>query len=382
MRALFGIPFATRPGGAERILWSLLRNRDAGAIDPHVLFFEDGPWREEITALGIGTTVVDPGRFRSPWRLAGAVRATARLIGDIRPDVAVSWLPRVQTVLAPAARLRRTPVVYFEYELPRPWTLGHLALVAPADWVVACSQAALDADRALWPHRDGTVVHPGIERPPRATEGELAALRERLGLPAGRPVVGISGRLVGWKGQDRLIEAVGLLRDRGVEVTLLVVGGEAHGVDPGIEARLRALADRLGLGERVVFTGHVAEPYAHVQLMDVLVNASLAEPFGIVIPEAMALGVPVVGVASGGPAESIVDGVSGLLARTGAPADLADAVARMVQDGDLRARLAEGGAARYRERYTIERFAVRAGEELRRAAGRRKQRPRASFKPS
>jgi phosphatidylinositol alpha 1,6-mannosyltransferase len=90
--------------------------------------------------------------------------------------------------------------------------------------------------------------------------------------------------------------------------------------------------------------------------MDVFVNASEEEPFGIVLVEAMALGVPVVAVARGGPLEIIDPGRSGELAETGAPASLARALTGLVGDPDLRRRRAEEGL-RAAERFSAQSMA-------------------------
>ena len=356
LRVLIGFPFGTRMGGAEALFWSLLRGRRAAGIDPHVLLFEDGPLREEIEAEGIEVTVIEPGRFREPWRLAAAIARATALIRRMKPDLVISWLPRVQTVLAPAALAagRGDRVVYFEFEIPREW-VNHAAVALPCRWVVAVSEASLAANQAMRPHRDGTTVWPGIPTPQHTPPRRLAELRSGLGLGA-RPVVGIAGRLVSWKGQDKLIRATALLRDQGVDFDLLVVGGETHGVDAGIAAHLRTLTDELAVGDRVRFTGHVSPSTPYIELMDVMVSASDGEPFGIVLLEAMALGVPIVAVDKYGPSEIVEDGVTGLLVPTNEPEELAPAIADLLRDERRAAMLAAGGLERFRSEFGEERM--------------------------
>ena len=356
LRVLIGSPFGVRMGGADENLWTLLKGRRRARIDPTVLLLADGPYREQIEAEGIRVEVVDPGRFREPWRLARAIGRTSRLIRDLEPDLCLSWLPRVQTVMAPAAVLagRGDRIVYFERELPRNW-VNRAAVVLPCRWVVASSASILAVTQGMWPHRDGTAVWPGIRPTSHSAPQVLERLRRELGLGA-RPVVGIAGRLLSWKGQDKLIDAVALLRDRGVDADLLIVGGEAHGVEPGIEARLRAQVSALGLDDRVVFTGHVDPPTPYMELMDVFVCASDGEPFGIVVVEAMSLHIPVVAVDKAGPSEIIEHRVSGLLTPTNEPADLAAAIEPLLADRRLRSRIGDGGRERYRTHFRQERM--------------------------
>ncbi len=87
----------------------------------------------------------------------------------------------------------------------------------------------------------------------------------------------------------------------------------------GARARLREALPRLiaelGMQEHVTMTGEVPDAGPYIDRMDILVNASDPEPFGIVLLEGMARGVAVVAVDSGGPREIVEDGVTGVLAR-------------------------------------------------------------------
>jgi glycosyltransferase involved in cell wall biosynthesis len=151
------------------------------------------------------------------------------------------------------------------------------------------------------------------------------------------------GRLQPWKGQDRLLRALAILRKRGFTLHGLIVGGDAYGLSPEYAGGLSRLVDDLGLAEAVTMTGQVDRVAPYVQLMDVFVSASEDEPFGIALIEAMALGVPVVAVASGGPLEIIEPGHSGALADSTSPSAIAQALEALVINPDLRQRLAEQG---------------------------------------
>jgi glycosyltransferase involved in cell wall biosynthesis len=173
-----------------------------------------------------------------------------------------------------------------------------------------------------------------------------------LVLPDGVVVVGLVGRLQPWKGQDRLLRAQAILRDRGHEIHSLIVGGDAYGLSAEYASSLPRLVDRLGLAGAVTLTGHVPDAGPYVELMDILVNASDPEPFGIVLLEAMARGVPVLGVDSGGPSEIIQDGVTGVLARSGEPPALADALEPLIGSVEARRAIGEAGRERFMQHYT------------------------------
>jgi glycosyltransferase involved in cell wall biosynthesis len=345
MRIVITVPYGQRLGGAESMLWVLLRHLDRSQIEPHVVALTPGPFEREIAELGVSTTVVSAGRLRQLHKASGVVRAVARLLERERPDLILNWLSKTQIYGAAAARLARLGdrVVWWQHGMPNGHWIDRLATALPARAVGCSSHASATAQDRLWPHRETFVVHPGIEPPSVASDEDLHLLRGRVGVPRDRVVVGIVGRLQPWKGQDRLLRAIALLRSRGFDVHGLIVGGDAYGLSPEYAGALERLVIDLGLEAAVTMTGHVDHVAPYVQLMDVLVNASESEPFGIVLIEAMSLGVPVVAIANGGPLEIIEPTRSGALADSGDPQSLARALAGLVSDPDLRRRLADEG---------------------------------------
>ncbi len=159
------------------------------------------------------------------------------------------------------------------------------------------------------------------------------------------------GRLVERKGLDTLLAAVSLVP----RVELVVAGGpEAAAADGDPEVRrLRAVADRYGVTDRVRFVGRVARPDvpALLRSADVVACVPWYEPFGIVPLEAMACGVPVVATAVGGMLDTVVDGQTGVHVPPHDPLRLATALARLVDDPRLRARMGRRGTAHVHARY-------------------------------
>jgi len=237
-------------------------------------------------------------------------------------------------------------VVWWQHAIPRRSWLDSSATLLPAAAIGCTSQTAADAQARLFPSRRTFAVAAGAPVPaPNVGPGPLQ-------LPAGPPIVGVVGRLQAWKGQDRLLRAQAILRDRGHPMRLVIVGGDSWGLSPEYASSLVPLVRELGLSDAVTMTGEVPDAGPYVEQMDILVNASDPEPFGIVILESMARGVAVVAVNSGGPAEFVLDRVTGMLARSGAPEDLADALEPLLASPELRARLGEAGRERYQAEYT------------------------------
>ncbi len=142
-------------------------------------------------------------------------------------------------------------------------------------------------------------------------------------VPHDRPLFVYVGRLVREKGVDVLLRAIAALRACGVDAHVRVVG------DGPLADELGRLARQLGIASVVDWRGFVAPDDVGAELADAwaLVAPSVwAEPFGLVAPEAIARGVPVVASAAGGLAETVEDGVSGLLVANGEVGALADSL--------------------------------------------------------
>jgi glycosyltransferase involved in cell wall biosynthesis len=350
MRLLITVPWPERLGGAETMLWNFLRHVDPLRTEATVVFYEEGPFRQEVDALpGVETEVVPVGRLR---QLPRAVRATRRLAETISardPDVVLSWAAKAQIYAANAARMAGygDRIVWWQHAIPSGHRMERMATLLPARAVGCSSTPAAEAQARMWPRRDVFVVHPGIE-PERVEPVSLGD----WGIPEGRIVVGIVGRLQPWKGQHRFLRALASLRRRGHDVHGLIVGGDAHGLSPEYGPYLNSLILELGLSGAVTMTGHVDDPRPYVAAMDLLVNASVAEPFGIVMIEGLSQSVPVIAARDGGARDIIEDGVSGVLVERPEPALLESAVEGLLANPARRDRLGRAGRERFLERFT------------------------------
>jgi len=165
------------------------------------------------------------------------------------------------------------------------------------------------------------------------------------------------GRLTSAKGQHILIEACTVLRDWGRKFRLVIVGS-------GPDAQsLRSAVARAGLEQQVVFAGALNQDQvrAWYRDSDVFALPSFAEGIPVVLMEAMASGVPCVTTRITGIPELIRDGIDGLLVTPSDAQELADALAELMDDPELRKELAEAGRARVRSDFDLPENVARLG---------------------
>lgn len=351
------MPLAEQRGGGELMLVQLMKARPDPAVEWMVIFLEDGPMVRELQGLGLDARVVRAGRLRQPGRYLAAVAKIARLAAREKASLIVGWMPKANLYAGPAARLAGVPSVWYQLGIPASghW-LDRLTTRLPTRGVLAVSRYAAEAQARLRPARPIRVVYPGVDLE-RFRPGSLPApaeARRRLGLPQTGPLIGIFGRLQRWKGIHVLVEALPAVLRSQPEANCVVVGGE-HALEPGYRAYLEERIGALGLERRVLLAGLQQDVPQWMQAMDVVVHASDAEPFGIVIIEAMALEKPVVAGAAGGPAEIVTDGVTGLLRPYGDPDLLAAAILRYLDDPAFAEQVGQAARERALE-FSIERY--------------------------
>ena len=349
------VDHVARLSGAEIALARLVEAL-GDRVDAHVVLGEDGPLIVPLRGAGATVTVLplDPragdlrrGSVRPGALGVGAaaasgayVRRLAGLLRRLRPD-------RVHTVSLKAAlyggaagRLARIPVVWHLHDrittedLPASAVrlVRSMARSVPSA-VLANSATTLATVPGA---RRGRVVPNPVPAPPATAPVPDGALHR----------VAVVGRLAPWKGQDVFLRAFAEAFPTPSPVQGELVGAALFGEDD-YAAALRLLVDDLGLAGRVELDGFVADVGARLARSDVLVHCStMPEPFGQVVVEGMAAGLPVVAADAGGPAEVVTHEVDGLLVPPGDVAALAGALRRLDADPALRRRLAAAGLER------------------------------------
>lgn len=259
-----------------------------------------------------------------------------------------------------AAKLTRRPHVWhireFFLEFPSMWRYYERVIYRMSTVVIAISAAVKNQFSSRF-HSKVEIVYDGLPQEEFHRSSVDAAAREFRAryAPGGALLAGVVGRLK-WvrKGQEILIRAAALLRNRYPAARYVVVGTPAPGNEEHL-ARFRSLVDELDLRDIVVFTGDIADVRPVYAACDVSVAPPVdPEPFGCVVVESMALGTPVVGSNAAGIAEQIVDGETGFLFTPGSERELAEALDRLFGDCALRQGMGAAGVRVFEERFNMD----------------------------
>lgn len=291
-------------------------------VDVHFILAEEGPFFDLLISKGISAEVLPlPRRSRRirkdevlprlsvavPALLAGlyTIRLAARL-RQLRPDLIHTNTLKSALYGGVASKLAGVPCLWHIRDrietdyLPKPAvTLVRRAARLLSDYTIANSHTTL-ATLNL-PQNFGEVVPSPVDVRPVPRLNRRGSLR-----------VGMVGRIAPWKGQDIFVRAFAAAF-RGGQETAAIIGAPLFGEECYLR-EVEQLIERLGLDGRIQFRGFQAEMSRELDDIDVLVHASrVPEPFGQVVVEGMAAGLPVVAADAGGPSEVINDGTDGFL---------------------------------------------------------------------
>ena len=371
--------FPPRVGGAQTYYWNMLRTLDPDGV---VVVAPDHPGAAAFDAGHPYTVVRDAHTTLLPT--PALERRCERLVREHDLELLQLGHPLPAGLLGPwLRRTARVPYVVFlgGAEVTVPGAIPGVArmlrgvLVEAALLLTVSRYTAEQATRLTHGLARPAVLRPALDvgRYTAALDIDPAAARATLGLPPG-PLVLCIGRLVPRKGQDVLIDAVAGLVETFPTVRLALVGGGR------MAGELRDRAAAGGIADRVSLPGEVTGDRLRLWLRaaDVFAGPSRdrlhgleVEGFGIVYAEAALSGLPVIAGRSGGAPEAVIEGESGFVVDADRPADLRDALARLLaMSPEERRRMGERGRRLALSRHTPDLAAARYHELLGAAVGR------------
>lgn len=310
-------------GGAER-LWACLSTafKQRGYDVTFVQDFEADDNRSNLDP-SIPLITLGSNHIRATLRLS-------KLLAELKPDIALSAIGSCNTKLLLALARSRAPTkAVITYHGYNEWKTGWLSWLAYiglpvlsryATRTVAVSNGLREELIRRWGAIDDKIVT--IHNPVFFPEQATVPTRDEL--YARDPVILAVGRFVPEKNFVTLIRAFARLKTRGARLVILGKGPE--------QAMLEGEVRRLGLENRVSMPGYSREPWKQYAQARCFALSSISEPFGNVVVEALAYGLPVVATACPGPLEILKYGRFGRIVPLKDPVQLAQALDKALAD--------------------------------------------------
>lgn len=300
-----------------------------------------------------------PVDSKNPFVLRANIERLQRLIIDEKVDIvhARSRAPAWSAYYA-AKRTDRAFVTTFHgtYGAGNPIKRKYNSVMTRGDRVIAISNFIAGHMRQHYGVQSSKirVIHRGVDLtrfdPAKVSAERVATLAGQWRLDDGVPVVMLPGRLTRWKGQAVFLEAISRLGRK--DLRCVLVGSDQGRTD--YRRELEDLIVRHDLASVVRIVDHCADMPAAYMLTDVVVSASTdPEAFGRIIPEAQALGRPVIASDHGGARETVIEGETGWLTPPGDAQILAATLEKVLSlDGSARRRLSKKAIAHVRSEFS------------------------------
>jgi len=352
-------------GGAQRQLVCFLKHLDRNQWDPELVTLEmpDKFFEPEIRALAVPITHLNS---RPDFWMVAVVWRLFRHLSARPCHVLHSWMHYAAAFGAAAGGLAGIPTIIGSLRGQRPsrlpwsnsrWQRGIDLLTVPLNTFLIANSQAVREDNRRWafiPDCKLLTIYNGIDRDAVAVLDDVQRnkLKAELNLPMNAPLVGIVGRLYPEKDHAAFLQAALLISRVRPEARFLIVG----------EGRLRRWIEeeiqRLGLATRTHMLGERRDAQAIIQLLDVLVLASISEGLPNVLLEAAVVGTPVVTTAAGGAPEVVVNGETGFVVPCGDAEAIAQKVLALLDDPALRKRFIQAARERTRKVFSAQQAAT------------------------
>jgi glycosyltransferase involved in cell wall biosynthesis len=352
--------------GTERHLIDLALGLTQEGVDVRIACPRDSALWERAAEAGISLHLLE---YRGLLDLGATWRLSA-LIAENRIEVVhmhngkTAWLGALVTLCR-----RDFQLIFTQHFLEpahtkknglrkRVWSVAHWWVEQRISQFIAISEVVCEqmlARRETLPAKV-TVIPNGTAAPNMEGMGGVKEIRRGLGLGIDELLILCVARLEQEKDCASLVRAMAKVKASGFRARCAIVGGGSE-LGP-----LQRLAVELGLEGSVSFVGFQPDAHAWICAADLFVLPSIAEPFGLVLLEAMALGRPVVAIDAGGPQEIVVPGLTGLLTPPQNPDLLAEAIVRLLTNADMRSAMGNAGCQRYLEHFTVGPMAKRTAE--------------------
>ena len=329
-------------GGAERVAVNLA---SGFAIEGHDVTlitlaseqsdFYDFP--RNVNRVALDCMAASKGLLSALNRNRERVSLIKDTLRTLSPELTISFCTETNVLVLLAGSRLATKIVVTEHLDPvqasygRVWEALRRCTYPVADCLVSVSNGVRQGFSWM-PASKNRVIYNPISVSESSDNFDVPAVCDQS-----KNWISSMGRLENQKGFDVLLDAIEIAREQLKDWQVCIIG------DGPLRREIETKIQDLELGELVVLIGRLKQPHDVIRQSKIFVMASRFEGFPMAHAEALMCGVPVIATdCPSGPSEMIETGVNGMLVPTESPADLAAALLELVEDAELRARLADG----------------------------------------
>jgi glycosyltransferase involved in cell wall biosynthesis len=317
-------------------------------MEPNFALCHEGRLSSELIEAGVPVYQLAKVRISRPWTVWRARRCLRKLLGREHFDLVICHMPWSLAVFGPAVKDAGQKLGFWAHALHSGtgW-LERLARRTTPNVTIANSRYTEAGLANLFPRVPCRVVYPPVALTALSqAEQTRSTLRRELGVNEDTVVIIQVSRIEACKGHLLHLQALARLKQLPTAWVCWIVGGAQRPEEQRYFEELKRTAAVLGIADRVRFLGQRSDIPELLSAADIFCQPNQTpDSFGITFVEALWAGRPVVAAAMGGALEIVNEGC-GLLFKPGDTGALAASLKSLIENPELRLRLAQGGAAR------------------------------------
>lgn len=365
-------------GGSHWCLYYIVKNIDRNLFTPCIMFYENHNLMNMFRELDVGVTIYNKPLGKRLFQKFGILgRTFNRLINLVITDLIPSFVfysfinkNNIDIVhlnntcqdgrsWVLACKFSKIPCITHQRIYPSEFTKNQLINANKFHTIVCITKNIRQYLESCNVNAKKVVIYDAIDTVEhrKKINKEAVEIRKEFKITKEDSIIVLAGNFQEWKGQHVAIEAIKILRNRGLQnIKLMLIGDTSRIREIGLDyyENIQNYIRNNDLEDQVIITGYRSDIVDLMHSADIVIHTSITpEPFGMVIIEAMNIGKAVISTNIGGPSEIIRDGIDGLLINPGNADELASTLYKLLHDDKLRLRISAEAVSRVHDNFDI-----------------------------
>ena len=353
MKKVLYLNHVSELGGGEYCLLNLMLNLDKKKFKPVLLLQEPGPLSEAAQKNNIETCFIKMAGWRKlmhmPFNYIKTLGKIKKLVKEKKIDLIHSNTFRINPYAVLSAQSNNIPCISHIRWFTKK---DHIKKFMVDKATVVITMSDYMASFFKGSKAKVKTIYDGIDVLKFQANDQIRNnVRKEFGIKEGEKLVGMVAQLTPRKGHKDFIQASLSVSKEHPNAKFIIAGGAILDKQLGIKD-LKNFAKKIG-AKNIIFTGHRDDTEDIFRALDIFVLPSHIEPFGLVVLEAMACGVPVIATRSGGLQEIINEGNDGLLIPVNSPGAIAEKISYLLKNDTIAKKLSENARKTVEKRFSV-----------------------------